>query len=112
MTGEDRECMLSYMKLLHNRGLQNGCNVALIKNTNKINISKAEIVEMLAEEYASRIFYYAFAPNKMLEVYAPFLSIMEQLIDVQAMNPHNLVMAAGGYKRHVTIYESYFARGR
>ena len=112
MTGEDRECMLSYMKILHNRGLQNGCNVALIKNTNKINISKAEIVEMLAEEYASRIFYYAFAPNKMLEVYAPFLSIMEQLIDVQAMNPHNLVKAAGVYKLHETIYESYFATGR
>ena len=112
MTSEDRECMLSYMKILHNRGLQNGCNVALVKNTNKINIAKTEIVKMLSEEYASRIFYYSFEPNKLLEVYAPFLSIMEQLIDVQAINPHNLVQAVGVYKLHETIYESYFATGR
>lgn len=112
MTGEDRECMLSYMKILHDRGLQNGCNIALIKNTNKINIVKTEIVEMLSEEYASRIFYYSFEPNKMLEVYAPFLSIMEQLIDIQAIRPQTLVRETGVYKLHETLYESYFATGR
>ena len=47
MTSEDRDCMLSYVKILHDRGLQGGCNVALIKNTNKIQIAKTEIVEML-----------------------------------------------------------------
>ena len=106
MTGEDRECMLSYMKILHDRGLQNGCNIALIKNTNKINIVKTEIVEMLSEEYASRIFYYSFEPNKMLEVYAPFLSIMEHLIDIQAIGPQTLVRETGVYKLHETLYES------
>lgn len=112
MTAEDRECMLSYMKILQDRGLQGGCNVALIKNTNRINIVKTEIVEMLSEEYASRIFYYSFEPNKMLEVYAPFLSIMEQLIDIQAIMPQSLVKEVGVYKLHETIYESYFATGR
>lgn len=112
MTSEDRDCMLSYMKILHDRGLQGGCNVALIKNTNKINIVKTEIVEMLSEEYASRIFYYSFEPNKMVEVYAPFLSIMEQLIDIQAIMPQSLVKEVGVYKLHETIYESYFATGR
>ena len=112
MTAEDRECMLSYMKILQDRGLQGGCNVALIKNTNKINIVKTEIVEMLSEEYASRIFYYSFEPNKMLEVYAPFLSIMEQLVDIQAIMPQSLVREVGVYKLHETLYESYFATGR
>lgn len=112
MTSEDKECMLSYMKILQDRGLQGGCNVALIKNTNKINIAKTEIVEMLSEEYASRIFYYSFEPNKMVEVYAPFLSIMEQLIDVQAIMPQHLIKEVGVYKLHETIYESYFATGR
>lgn len=112
MTSEDRDCMLSYMKILHDRGLQGGCNVALIKNTNKINIAKTEIVEMLSEEYASRIFYYSFEPNKMVEVFAPFLSIMEQLIDIQAIMPQSLVKEVGVYKLHETIYEGYFATGR
>lgn len=112
MTSEDKECMLSYMKILQDRGLQGGCNVALIKNTNKINIVKTEIVEMLSEEYASRIFYYSFEPNRMVEVYAPFLSIMEQLIDIQAIMPQSLVKEVGVYKLHETIYESYFATGR
>lgn len=112
MTGEDRDCMLSYMKILHDRGLQGGCNVALIKTTNKINIAKTEIVEMLSEEYASRIFYYSFEPNKMVEVFSPFLSIMEQLIDIQAIMPHSLVKEAGVYKLHETIYEGFFATGR
>ncbi len=112
MTGEDRECMYSYIRILHDRGLQGGCNIALIKNTNKINVAKTEIVEMLSEEYASRIFYYSFEPNQMTEVYAPFLSIMEQLIDIQAIMPQSLVREVGVYKLHETIYESYFATGR
>ena len=112
MTREDKACMNSYMKILQERGLQGGCNVALIKNTNKINIAKMEIVEMLPEEYVSRIFYYAFEPNMMVEVYSPFLSIMEQLIDVQAINLQQLVKEVGIYKLHETIYESYFATGR
>lgn len=112
MTSKDKEGMLSYMKILQDRGLQDGCNVALIKNTNKINIAKTEIVEMLSEEYASRIFYYSFKPNEMVEVYAPFLSIMEQLIDIQAIMPQSLVKEVGVYKLHETIYESYFATGR
>ena len=112
MTREDKACMNSYMKILQERGLQGGCNVALIKNTNKINIAKMEIVEMLPEEYVSRIFYYAFEPNMMVEVYSPFLSIMEQLIDVQAINLQQLVKEVGIYKLHETIYESYFAKER
>ncbi len=112
MTSEDRKYMLSYMQTLHDRSLQDGCNVVLIKNTNKINIVKTEIVEMLSEEYASRIFYYSFEPNKMVEVYAPFLSIMEQLIDIQAIMPQSLVKKVGVYKLHETIYESFFATGR
>ncbi len=112
MTSEDRDCMLSYVKILHDRGLQGGCNVALIKNTNKIQIAKTEIVEMLSEEYASRIFYYSFEPNKMVEPFAPFLSIMEQLIDIQAIMPQSLVKEVGVYKLHETIYEGYFATGR
>lgn len=112
MTNEDREYMQSYMHTLHDRSLQGGCNVVLIKNTNKINIVKTEIVEMLSEEYASRIFYYSFEPNKMVEVFAPFLSIMEQLIDIQAIMPQSLVKEVGVYKLHETIYESYFATGR
>lgn len=112
MTSEDRDCMLSYMKILHDRGLQGGCNIALIKNTNKINITKAEIVEMLSEEYASRIFYYSFEPHKMVEVFSPFLSIMEQLIDIQAILPQVMVREVGVYKLHETIYEGYFANGR
>lgn len=112
MTREDKACMYSYMKILQERGLQDGCNLALIKNTNKINIAKMEIVEMLPEEYVSRIFYYAFEPNTMVEAYSPFLSIMEQLIDIQAINPQQLVKDVGVYKLHETLYESYFATGR
>ena len=112
MTNEDKNYMLSYMKTLHDRSLQGGCNVVLIKNTNKINIAKTEIVEMLSEEYASRIFYYSFEPNKMVEVYAPFLAIMEQLIDIQAIMPQSLVKEVGVYKLHETLYESYFATGK
>lgn len=112
MTGEDKNYMFSYMKTLHDRSLQDGCNVVLIKNTSKINIAKTEIVEMLSEEYASRIFYYSFEPNKMVEVYAPFLSIMEQLIDIQAVMPQKLVKEANVYSLHEPLYESYFATGK
>ena len=112
MTSEDRAYMLSYIKILHDRGLQGGCNIALIKNTNKIDIAKTDIVEMLSEEYVSRIFCYSFEPNKMLEVYSPFLTIMEQLVDAQAMMPQSLVREAGVYKLHETIFESYLATGR
>ena len=112
MIREELDCLNSYMESLCNRSLNDGCNVVLMKHTNKIELSREEIASLLPKEYTLRVFYHSFEENVMNGVYAPFLSIIEELMNVQGIKPSELIKDAGVYALHETIYESYFATGR
>lgn len=112
MIREELECLNNYVKSLYGRSLNDGCNVALIKHTNRIVLSREEIVPLLPKEYALRVFYHSFEENVMNGVYAPFLSIIEELMNTQMIKPSELIKSAGVYALHEAIFESYFTTGR
>lgn len=112
MIREELECLNSYVKSLYDRSLNNGCNVAVIKHTNRIKISKDEVAGMLPEEYTSRVFCHCFEENVMGEAYSPFLHIVEELITTQGLERENFIKDAGVYALHEAVFDSYFATGK
>ena len=112
MNREERNCLSSYVQSLSGRTIQNNSNIALIKYTGVIDVSVAEVAEMLPEGCARRVFYYSFKKNYMEEAYAPFMDIIKQLVCAKDISMEEHIEASGVYALHKAVFESFFNTGR
>ena len=112
MNREERNCLSSYVQSLSGRTIQTNSNIALIKYTGVIDVSAAEVAEMLPEGCARRVFYYSFKKNYMEEAYAPFMDIIKQLVCAKDISMEEHIEASGVYALHKAVFESFFNTGR
>lgn len=110
MVREELDCLKSYIDTVC---LGDGCsNVALIRHTNVIDTNREEIRSILPKDCESRVFYYSFQKNVMEEAYAPFLSIIEDLVKSKGIGLPEFVNNSKIYAMHKKIFATYFSQGK
>ena len=110
MNIEELESLKEYSRILSERNMKSVCNLALVKYANKIGLAKDAMMDILKTENSGhRVFYHCFEKNVIEEAYAPFLTVIKELLRGKKLKP--FFDKVGVYPLHERIFESYFTKG-
>lgn len=111
MIREEWEYLEHCINALRYNNVQGGSNIAIINHTSRVELIKEEVLEILPDVETDRIFCHSFEENAMGEAYAPFLSIIKDLMEFRGTTPEDLIEMAEIYPSHEMIFKSYFVSG-
>lgn len=111
MIQEEWEYLEHCLGALKNGTVPGESNIAVINHTSRVELIKEEAVEMLPGVGEDRIFCHSFEENAMGEVFAPFLSIIKELMKNKGIEPEKLIEMSDIYSMHEMVFKSYFVTG-
>ena len=111
MIREEWEYLEHCINALRYNNVQGGSNIAIINHTSRVEMVKEEVLEMIPDVEPARVFCHSFEENAMGEAYAPFLSIIKDLMVFRNMPHEELIEMAEVYPLHEMIFKSYFVTG-
>ena len=111
MIREEWEFLEHCVTALRYNKVQNGSNIAIINHTSRVELVREEFLEMIPDVEGARVFCHSFEENAMGEAYAPFLSIIKDLMEFRGIDHEELIEKVGIYPLHEMIFKSYFVTG-